>query len=98
MRNKLSRRGLLRAAGIAAAFKARTGRAEVAGSSERQLLIRQPPSPRPPVHVFPDARAGAAFNIRMKAATAQAVQVPLPQSSNADETALPRWIASYTKG
>ena len=46
----------------------------------------------------PDGRTGTALKVRMDAATAQAGQATLPQSSNGDETALPRWSACFTKG
>jgi hypothetical protein len=84
----ISRRGLLRAAGTAATFGIKVGGAGVPSNSQHQ----------PPIRTFRDDRTNAAFRLRMDAATAQAGQAPLPQSSNGDETALPRWIGCYTKG
>jgi hypothetical protein len=46
----------------------------------------------------PESRRDLALKLRVDAATAQAGQAAPPQSSNGDETTLPRWIASSTKG
>lgn len=43
-------------------------------------------------------RRQAALKIRTDAAIAEAGRHPTPQSSNGDESALPRWSGSFTKG
>jgi hypothetical protein len=45
-----------------------------------------------------DKRGGAAMRLRINTAQAQALKPKVSQAANGDETALPRWIACYTKG
>lgn len=66
----------------------RTGAAAALGAKSVRADLASPPGGRP----------DAALKLRMDAATAQAGQPILPDQTNGDEAAIPRYAAAFTKG